>query len=54
VLIDGEVREVNQQCEVIITRGAARDGADRLVAANWFLLALAVTCWRFDLVWIYF
>jgi len=47
-MTDEEVREVNQKCEVILTRGA-RDGAVRPGAANWFLRALAVRCGRFDL-----
>ena len=49
LLTDGEVREVSQKCEMILTR-RARDGAERPVATNWFLRALAVKCGRFDLV----
>jgi len=49
-LTDGEVRDVNQKCEVILTRRTVRDGAERPVVANWFLRALAVRCGRFDLV----
>lgn len=49
-MTDGEVREVNQKCEVIFPGREARDGAERPVAANWFLRAFAIRCGRFDLV----
>lgn len=48
-MTDGEVREVNQKRGVMLTGRAARDGARRPVAANWFLRALVVRCGRFDL-----
>lgn len=35
---------------MILTRRAAREGAERPVAANWFLRALVVRCGRFDLL----
>ena len=49
-LSDGEVTDVNQKYEVILTRRSVREGAERPVAANWFVRALAVRCGRCDLL----